>query len=59
MAAPHARNARRTRPYSADELRAMFAQGDSVAQVAARAYRLDRAMTRDRVRAILFAPVPA
>lgn len=44
----------RTRPYAAEELRAMFAGGDTVAQIAARARRLDRAMTRDRVRAILF-----
>lgn len=45
---------RRTQPYSADELRQMFAQGDSVASIHGRAYRRDRSMTKDRVRAILF-----
>ncbi|MFD1103686.1 hypothetical protein [Sphingobium olei] len=55
---PYATRIRR-RPYSADELRAMFAEGDSVSQVANRAYRLDRSMTKDRVRAILFDGAPA
>lgn len=45
---------RRTLPYSADELRQMFREGDSVAQIYARAYRLDRTVTKDKVRAILF-----
>lgn len=57
MAARHP--ARRAAPYTPEELRAMFAAGDSVAQVHSRAYRLDRTMTKDRVRAILFAPVTA
>ena len=45
---------RRTQPYSAEELRAMRRDGDSVAQIHGRAYRLDRSMTKDRLRAILF-----
>lgn len=45
---------RRTQPYSADELRAMFAEGDSVASIHSRAYRVDRSVTKDQVRAILF-----
>ncbi|HKY80848.1 MAG TPA: hypothetical protein VJM09_05180 [Sphingobium sp.] len=45
---------RRTQPYSAEELREMRRDGDSIAQICARAYSLDRSMTRDRVRAILF-----
>lgn len=45
---------RRTLPSSADELRAMRCEGDTVAQIHARAYRVDRSMTKDRVRAILF-----
>jgi hypothetical protein len=49
----------RTEPYTASELRSMFSDGDSVATICARAYRLDRAMTKDRVRAILFDQVPA
>ncbi|MEA3543205.1 MAG: hypothetical protein U9R77_13955 [Pseudomonadota bacterium] len=57
MAAGHP--ARRAAPFTPDELRAMFAAGDSVAQVYSRAYRLDRTMTKDRVRTILFAPVTA
>ncbi|MEO7467385.1 MAG: hypothetical protein ABIV36_10250 [Sphingobium limneticum] len=44
----------RTEPYAPADLRTMFARGDSVAQIHARAYRIDRAMTKDRVRAILF-----
>ncbi|MAM40685.1 MAG: hypothetical protein CL949_19770 [Erythrobacter sp.] len=59
MAAGHPASTRRAAPYTPDELRAMFAAGDSVAQVHSRAYRLDRTMTKDRVRAILFAPVTA
>lgn len=54
----YARKICRTEPFTPAELRAMFAEGDSVAQIAARAYRLDRTMTRDQVRAILFAPAP-
>lgn len=57
MRAP--RPERRTAPFSPAELRAMFAQGDSVAQIHARAYRIDRAMTKARVRAILFDQAPA
>lgn len=49
----------RTQPYSAAELRAMFAYGDTVAQITSRAYRLDRAMTKARVRVILFESAPA
>ncbi|CAD7336114.1 MULTISPECIES: hypothetical protein [unclassified Sphingobium] len=45
---------RGTAPYTADELRAMFAQGDSVASIHARAYRIDRSVTKAQVRAILF-----
>ena len=44
----------RTVPFTTEELRRMFAEGDSVAQIYARAYRIDRSMTKDRVRAILF-----
>lgn len=44
----------RRAPYTAAELRDMFAQGESVAQVHSRAYRADRTMSKDRVRAILF-----
>ncbi|BBF70223.1 hypothetical protein [Sphingomonas bisphenolicum] len=44
----------RLTPYSPAELRAMRAEGDSVAQIHARAYRLDRSMSKDRIRAILF-----
>ena len=44
----------RAAPFSPAELRAMFSAGDSVAQIHARAYRLDKSMTKDRVRTILF-----
>lgn len=59
MAARPATSARRAAPYTPDELRAMFAAGDSVSQIHGRAYRLDRTMTKDRLRAILYAPVTA
>ncbi|WP_370171827.1 hypothetical protein [Sphingobium abikonense] len=59
MAARPATSARRFAPYTPDELRAMFAAGDSVSQIHGRAYRLDRTMTKDRLRAILYAPVTA
>jgi hypothetical protein len=59
MATRHPASARRAAPYTPDELRAMFAAGDSVSQIHGRAYRLDRTMTKDRLRAILFAPVTA
>lgn len=48
------KRAPRTAPFTPAELRTMFADGDSIAQVHARAYRLDRSMSKDRVRAILF-----
>ena len=48
------KRAPRTAPFTPAELRAMFADGDSIAQVHARAYRLDRTMTKDHVRTILF-----
>lgn len=51
--------AARTAPFSPDELRAMRARGDSVAQIAARAWYVDRSMTKERVREILFAQVVA
>lgn len=49
----------RTQPFSDAELRAMLADGDTVISIWSRAYRLDRSMTRARVRAILFGGVPA
>lgn len=49
----------RTAPLSPAELRAMFAEGDSVAQIYGCAYRLDRSVTKDHVRAILFEGVDA
>lgn len=45
---------RRTWPLTAEEMRAMLAGGDSVAQIHGRAYRLDASVTKERVRAILF-----
>lgn len=44
----------RTTPLSPDELRVMFADGDSIAKIYNRAYRLDRSVTKDKIRAILF-----
>ncbi|MEA3390142.1 MAG: hypothetical protein U9R64_12835 [Pseudomonadota bacterium] len=49
----------RTQPFSDAELRAMWANGDTVTSIWNRAYRLDRSVTRARVRAILFGGVPA
>ena len=49
----------RTEPYTAPELRGMRDNGDSIAEICSRAYRLDRTMTKDRVRAILFEQAPA
>lgn len=45
----------RLEAYSPDEMRAAFAKGDTVQQIYARARRIDRAVTKDVVRAILFA----
>lgn len=44
----------RTTPISPAELRSMFADGDSLATIYNRAYRLDRSVTKDKIRAILF-----
>ncbi|MBG6116756.1 hypothetical protein IWY39_000560 [Sphingobium sp. JAI105] len=44
----------RTTPLSPAELRTMFADGDSVTQIYNRTYRLDRSVTKDKIRAILF-----
>lgn len=44
----------RTHPFTDAELREMRENGDSVISIASKAYRLDRTMTRARVRAILF-----
>lgn len=57
MSEPPARP--RTEAYSPDEMRSAFAAGDSVQQIYARAYRLDRSVTKNAVRAILFEEVPA
>ena len=50
---------RRTQPYSADELRQMLRDGDTVALIITRARRLDPSLSRDQVRAFLFDEVPA
>lgn len=47
-------NGPRTTPFTPAELRAMRDDGDSVSEIYARAYRLDRTLTKDRLRAILF-----
>lgn len=44
----------RTTPYTPAEMRALFATGDTVAQIYMKAWRIDRAVTKDQVRAILF-----
>lgn len=44
----------RTETYSPDEMRAAFAAGDTVQQIYGRAYRLDRSVTKAKIRAVLF-----
>lgn len=49
----------RTQPLTAEEMRSMYAAGDTVTKIHGRAYRLDRSITKDRVRAILFQDMDA
>ena len=53
------RPARRIEPYSPAELRKMMRDGDAVSLIITRARRLDPALSRDQVRAILFEGVTA